>query len=229
MILVYRDSLFARAAKWTDARSLKRWVAGDLVLLNRNGQEVGICGEFGIGAPATALVMEQLLALGVRRLITVGTAGGLQESVSVGDIVICDRAIRDEGLSHHYIQPGKYIIPRGTLSNRLARRLDGAGLTYHRGTSWTTDAPYRETAVEVDQYRREGVITVEMEAAGVFAVAQHRGIEVAAAFVVSDSLSGPRGPRSDQQQVQHPLDALLQTAVAALAENETRRSETERL
>ena len=64
-----------------------------------------------------------------------------------------------------------------------------AGLEVAVGATWTTDAPYRETAEEVAYYRGDGVLTVEMEASAVFAVAQARGVHLASA-VVLDAVLG---------------------------------------
>jgi uridine phosphorylase len=68
--------------------------------------------------------------------------------------------------------------------------LDASGTSYVRGSSWTIDAPYRETVEEARNYQEQGVQCVEMEAAALFAVGRHRGVDVAAAFCISDLLGG---------------------------------------
>ena len=70
----------------------------------------------------------------------------------------------------------------------MDRRLTERGAAFRRGATWTIDTPYRETVEEVRHYRREGVLTVEMEAAALFAVAAVRGVEAASVFVLSDLL-----------------------------------------
>ena len=87
------------------------------------------------------------------------------------------------------------------------------------GTTWTTDAGYRETFAEVSQYRSEGVKTVEMECAALFAIGQARGVQTAAVIVVMDSLAGerwqiPQGLNS----VQRSLDLAYAAAIDALSE-----------
>jgi purine-nucleoside phosphorylase len=74
------------------------------------------------------------------------------------------------------------------MTARLRAALPGAV----HGPSWTTDAPYRETAEEVAKYRADGIVTVEMEASCLFTVASAVGVAAAAAFVVSDVLHGER-------------------------------------
>lgn len=67
-------------------------------------------GHFGIGAPHVGAKMDIMIAWGVKRFISFGTAGSLQPNLDVGDIVLCDRAIRDEGLSHHYLPRGRDVV-----------------------------------------------------------------------------------------------------------------------
>ena len=55
--------------------------------------------------------MEELVALGCRRFVSIGTAGSLQPDLAVGDLLVCDRAIRDEGTSYHYQPAARYSYP----------------------------------------------------------------------------------------------------------------------
>jgi len=71
----------------------------------------------------------------------------------------------------------------------MAAAMRGAGHRFRTGASWTIDTPYRETIDEVRHYQAEGVLCVEMEAAALFAVAEIRGLQLASAFVISDSLA----------------------------------------
>lgn len=73
----------------------------------------------------------------------------LQPELHPGDIVVVDRAIRDEGASYHYLPPAKYIEAGAQLADKLADAIRARGGVYRRGTTWTTDAPYRETREEV--------------------------------------------------------------------------------
>jgi uridine phosphorylase len=149
---------------------------------------VGVANGFGIGAPAASTVLEDLIALGVRRFISIGAAGCLDPEIEFGEIVVCTSAIRDEGLSHHYLPSEKFSYPSPGLTNRLSGALSERSVAHRSGTTWTVDAPYRETIAEARSYQAEGVVTVEMEAAALFAVAQYREVEMASAFVISDHL-----------------------------------------
>lgn len=176
---------------------------------------VGVATGFGIGAPAAAMVAEDLIALGVKRIVNIGLAGGLQHRCGIGEFVLCTDAIRDEGVSHHYLDPGRHVGPSEDLTERLG---DALGEPLHRGPTWTIDAPYRETVAEARHYQDEGVLTVEMEAAAVFAVAAYRGVEAAAAFIVSDSLAELTwDPQFDAPSLRPGLERLLEAAIRGLS------------
>jgi uridine phosphorylase len=161
---------------------------------------------------------ETLAALGTRRFINLGAAGGLQPGARVGELVVCDGAIRDEGLSHHYLPPARYVFPSSPLTSELATRLTALGHDYKVGPTWTIDAPYRETIEELRHYRDEGVLTVEMEAAALFAVAERRRLDAAAGFVLSDTLSEVEWtPDFGSGEILRGLDILVDAAVQVLS------------
>ena len=154
----------------------------------RGTRTIAVVGGFGIGAPAAATVLEDLIALGAREFISIGAAGCLQPRYGFGDAVVCTGAIRDEGVSHHYVPAEKFAWPSEPLTRRLAQALTAGGMAPHSGLAWTIDAPYRETMAEARSYQAEGVVCVEMEAAALFTVGRYRGVDVAATFAVGDHL-----------------------------------------
>jgi uridine phosphorylase len=131
---------------------------GDPIPLVRNveihpiDETVGVVGGFSIGAPATGTVAKNLIAAGADVLCIVGGCGTLQRSIEPTDAVIADRAIRDEGVSYHYLPPDSEAKATPELADRLEARFDDTGVTTHRGTTWTTSAFYRETVAEIEQY-----------------------------------------------------------------------------
>ena len=98
-------------------------------------------------------------------------------------------ALRDEGTSYHYLSPAKWARASGELPGILARHAGSCGLPVHRGLSWTTDAPYRETASQLARHRTAGVLSVEMEAAALMALAEARGAEIASLLHVTNSFA----------------------------------------
>jgi uridine phosphorylase len=173
-------------------------------------------GDFGIGAPLVAAKMEEFIAWGVQQFISIGTAGSLQSKVGVGDLIICEKAIRDEGTSHHYLPPAKYIHAPRRMTNKLQNLLKKAILPYHMGSSWTTDSFYRQTAEEVQLFQKEGVLTVEMEAAALFAVAHFHQVDLGAMFVISDThVNLVWQPHLEDDCLRQGLNSLLKIALEA--------------
>ena len=216
VIMCYQRSLHDHVlrAEGLDGKTAR----GLPVALPSTGGRVGLLGKFGIGAPAAAVELEQLAALGTSAVVSVGTAGSLQRDLAPGDLVLCEAAIRDEGVSHHYLPPARLARAPAPMSAALGAAMTGAGLTFRTGTSWTIDAPYRETVAEARHYQAEGVLCVEMEAAALFAVGEVRGLQVASAFVISDSLADlVWDPQFHGREVEAGLYALYQAAVTALS------------
>lgn len=188
-VLCYPRWLFLALSQRADATKYRWGHRGDVYCLGSTANTVAIVGGLGVGAPFAVMLMEELGAQGVSDFIIIGAAGGLQSTLTAGDVVVCDAALRDEGTSHHYLPPARWASPDPTLTTRLYDRISNSIAKVGRGSTWTTDAPYRETPDELRAYRSEGILTVEMEAAGLFAAAQTRGYAAAAAFVVSDLLA----------------------------------------
>src|SRR5262245_15320398 len=181
------------------------------------GGTVGVIGGFGVGAPAATIVMEMMGALGVRRFVGVGTAGALQPDLDTGAVLVCDRAVRDEGVSHHYLPPARWAHPSAGLTQSLGAELEAQGCRPITGAAWTVDAPFRETVAEAQHYAEEGVAVVEMEASALFTVAECRGYEVASTFTVSDSLAGGEwSPQFNDPRVAASLVRMVHGAVATL-------------
>ena len=190
---------------------------GDLYLLKRSGGKVAVLTNFGLGAPQISALAEELIAWGTRRLVSLSLSAGLQPDLKPGDIVVCERALRDEGVSHHYLPPDKFVQADQRLVESLVGALQSAGMPFTIGATWSTDAPYQETRAEVQQYQSEGIKTAEMETAGLFAVAQVRGVQAASVLVVGDSLADLRWELPpDQLPAERGIEAAYAAAVKAL-------------
>ncbi len=153
------------------------------------GQRLAVCHP-GVGAPLAAGFLEELIALGVSKFIACGGAGVLQRELVVGHLVVPISAVRDEGTSYHYLPPGREVSPSPAAVAAIEAALSAAGVDYTKGKTWTTDAIFRETADKVARRRAEGCLTVEMEAAAFFAVAQFRGVEFGQILYGGDDVSG---------------------------------------
>jgi uridine phosphorylase len=218
VVLCYQSALYRHVLRAEGLRpregpgALRR-----MLPLPSTGGCIGLLGQFGIGAPAAATALEEVAAMGTLVFISIGTAGSLQRDLEVGDLVLCEAAIRDEGVSHHYLPPGRLARPAERITAALGAALRRSDVAFQPGTSWTIDTPYRETVAEARHYQSDGVLCVEMEAAALFAVAEVRGLQVASAFAISDSLADlVWNPRFHEPAVETGLIALYQAALTAL-------------
>lgn len=153
-----------------------------------DNREIGIV-PCAVGAPYAVLVAEQLAASGCSLLISITSAGSITTLGSPPYFVLIERAWRDEGTSLHYLPPSEWC----ELSPALSRALDGAFENMqepvHRGSSWTTDAPFRETDNAINRAREAGIHAVEMEAAALYAYAQARARDVVCVAHVTNSMA----------------------------------------
>jgi len=135
------------------------------------GRTIGAVG-CAVGAPFAVLVAEQLFASGCRLLLSITSAGQIVASGPTPYFVLIERALRDEGTSHHYLPMSAYAEADAALVDAAARALGATSLVVHRGATWTTDAPYRETIQAIEAARELDILAVEMEAAALYAFAQ---------------------------------------------------------
>ncbi len=173
---------------------------------------IGLVMMSGVGSPHASMVMEELIAVGGTTFLNIGMAGGLREQ----GIFLCTGALRDEGTSHHYLAHDKFIYPDKGLTKKLGVNINGLGLSFLTGLTWTIDAPYRETRAEIEHYSGKGISTVEMEASALFAVARYRKVKIAAAFIVSDILKEKWEPRFNKRDVRRNLNLLVDAGVNCL-------------
>lgn len=142
-----------------------------------DGVELGVVG-MAVGAPFAVLVAEQLAASGAGLVVSVTSAGRLADLPATPCFVVIERALRDEGTSCHYQAPGRWSDLAPGLRHRLDTVWTAESVPVVSGASWTTDAPYRETAAAIAVARAAGAVCVEMEAAALYAYATARGRDV---------------------------------------------------
>ncbi len=134
------------------------------------GERYGIIGS-AVGGAFSVLVAEQLFASGCDLLISVGSAGQIIDIGPPPYHILVERALRDEGTSYHYLPPSTYVEADPEILAVAANSLARAGSAVRIGATWTTDAPFRETAETIAVRRRDGILAVEMEAAALYAFA----------------------------------------------------------
>jgi uridine phosphorylase len=142
-----------------------------LYTFEHDGITIGIIGQV-VGASFAVLVAEELFVSGCRLLTSITSAGQIVPLGTPPYVVLLDRALRDEGTSYHYLPPSRYSMLDPELTTVVQAGWNQAELALHTGASWTTDAPFRETAAAIEAYRNEGIVAVEMEAAALYALAE---------------------------------------------------------
>jgi uridine phosphorylase len=185
---------------------------------NRNNKiyagEGWIVTQSPFGSPNAVMLLEELIAFGVKKAVFLGYCGSLQKGIDVGDLVIPTDTVREEGTSYHYLRADEKSLPDQDLQRQLFEWMETIPVHVHMGKIWTTDAPYRETFKKVNHFREEGILGVEMEMSAVFAVGRVRHISVGGILLVSDVLkerswdSGFRSPvlkTTRDRVVQHLL------------------------
>ena len=142
-----------------------------------------------VGCPACAGNLEVFAACGLTKVMFCGGGGVLDKSIKVGELLVVEGAIRDEGFSYRYIEPSRYIYTDKAITKKVTNYLDEHKISYITGLTWTTDAMFRETKALVEKRKAEGAKIVEMEQAGCIAVAQFRKFDYAAIIYGGDDVS----------------------------------------
>lgn len=183
---------------------------GEFHLLKRTNGQIAVSTNFGIGAPVIAGLTDEFAALGVKQFALVGVAGGLQADLETGSLVISTGAIRGEGVSRHYLPTNPTVDSSEELVRGISELLTQQKHAYRLGTTWTTDAPFRELRKDVIEHQQHGVLAVDMEAAAMLAVAASLNLPAIATFAIADQLSdGQWRMSSDLRPAQKGLVILF--------------------
>lgn len=174
--------------------------------------------QAGLGAPLSAGFLEEMLEYGCRTVVVCGGCGALDETLALGHVVVVAAALRDEGTSYHYLPPARFVEADREIVAVLEEVLSREGVPYTTGTSWTTDAYFRETRARVARRRAEGCITVEMEASALLAVARFREARLGQLLYAGDSLAGERWDHRDWVRAHDVREQLFFLAADAAVE-----------
>jgi hypothetical protein len=193
------------------------WRVGDI--------ECGIIGHV-VGGSFAVLVAEQLFASGCGMLLSIASAGQITNVGPPPYYILIERALRDEGTSYHYLPSSNYVEAVPALVRLAADAIGRTGHQVHLGDTWTTDAPFRETAASIASRRAEGILAVEMEAAALYAFAVACARPVICLAHVSNQLGCVDGDfeKGDGNGAAVSLDLVM--ALAAAWRCETQMSES---
>jgi uridine phosphorylase len=200
-----------------EARRFDAWPCyhTDLYTFSLAGETFGIIGCV-VGAPFAVLIAEELFACGCLHLISLTSAGQI---IAAGDppyFVVIDRALRDEGTSYHYAAPSEFSEADPRMVVAVTKALKDEDLHVRVGSSWTTDAPFRETAAAIEAARAKGILAVEMEAAALYAFARARAVSVLCLAYVTNTMGLAEGD-FEKGESDGATDALRVLHIAAKA------------
>ena len=191
VIGIFSHKLFDRVVEFLGGREFA--VVGDangprpIYEALYQGRRVALCLA-RVGASACVGTFEDIIALGAKRVILLGNCGVLDKSIEDCGVIIPTRAIRDEGTSYHYAPPADYIDVNRRYVDEFRQVLRERGYPFVEGTTWTTDAFYRETRAKIERRRQMGAICVEMECAAMQAMCDFRGVEFFQFLYAGDNL-----------------------------------------
>ena len=168
-----------------------------------------------VGSATAGAFMDEVIALGCTKFIAAGGCGVLNSEIGAGHVIIPTTAVRDEGTSYHYLPAGEEVFASETAVNALKATLDHHHIPYATGKTWTTDGVYRETRQLVSRRQAEGCLTVEMETATFFAVAQFRGVTFGQILYGGDDLTGDEWDSRSWQKMSSTREKMFWLAVEA--------------
>jgi len=153
-----------------------------------DGIPLGVVG-CAVGAPFAVLVAEQCFASGARLVVSVTSAGQIALEIEPPCFILIDRALRGDGTSHCYVPVAPDVSADPVLIERAERALATSDLPLRTGTTWTTDAPFRETEQSIAIAREAGALAVEMEASALYALSQAKGLPIVCLAHVTNQMA----------------------------------------
>ncbi len=187
----------------------------EMVNFEHQGIPFGIVG-CAVGSSFAVLLAEQMFASGCELLISVTSSGQIVEAGTPPYFVLIERALRDEGTSHHYLPPSDYTQLNPVILDLLTGTFDSLTTPVYRGAVWTTDAPFRETEAAIEYAKALGILAVEMEAAALYAFAQARQKQVICFAHVTNQMATIDGDFEKGEEM-GSRDALTVIVAAAKA------------
>ena len=173
----------------------------------------------GMGTPSLSIVVEELLRLGAKRLIRVGTCGGIAPGLKTGELVIATAACPTDGATATYLH-GEAYAPAAdfALTRALVDAATAAGVTARTGLVASVDVFYNADDDYAKRWRERGVLAFEMEASALFFLAARGGVQAACALTVSDVLSEEVSTEESYlplEELDRSIDRMIEIALEA--------------
>jgi DeoD family purine-nucleoside phosphorylase len=168
----------------------------------------------GMGCPSAGIVMEELVQLGVKRFLRVGTCGGLQHDLQLGDLIVAVSAVPADGTARHYVG-GEPHTPTADwelvhAAVHAAKELDQP---MRVGAIASSDTFYDPDPDRHKRWSERGVLGVEMEAAVLFTIGALRGVQAGCLLTVSDIVIGEEFTRISDDELRGAVDRMTRVAL----------------
>lgn len=187
-----------------------------------DGYEIGVVSH-GVGAAGAAICFEELCKSGANRIIRVGSAGGMQDDIQTGHVVIATGAVREEGLSHKLVPASYPAVVSANVLVAMRASVESLDSSCHEGLVLTSDLFYSHEILGSDLalWQRAGIAAVEMECATLFVICSLRGVETGAVVAIdgnplaqNDDAMETYNP--DTESVRNAMNKAIQIALTAL-------------
>jgi DeoD family purine-nucleoside phosphorylase len=180
------------------------------------GKPVSVQGT-GMGCPGATIVFEELIQLGCKKLMRVGTCGGLQPHHALGDLIVALSAVPADATATHLVG-GEPHCPTGSweLIHGAVHVAKEAGQEMHVGPIVSSDLFYNPNEGQYERWSSRGVLAVEMEAAALFTVGALRGVQTGCLLTVSDIVVEGEFTRISDEELRAAVDRMTRIALAAV-------------
>jgi len=173
----------------------------------------------GMGTPSISIVLEELLRLGARQLIRVGTCGGIAPGLRTGDLVLATAACPIDGATRSYLR-GEAYAPAAdfNLTHAIHHAAEAMKVPVRAGVVASVDVFYNTEPDYASRWRERGVLAFEMEAAALFFLAARSGAQAACLLTVSDVLSEEQTPEDtylSADELGRAVDTMVEVVFAA--------------
>ena len=171
----------------------------------------------GMGCPTAAIVMEELVQLGVKRFLRVGTCGGLQHDLELGDLIVAVSAVPADGTARHYVGQEPHVPTADwELVHAAVHASKELGQPLRVGAIASSDTFYDPDSERHRRWSERGVLGVEMEAAVLFTIGALRGVQAGCLLTVSDIVIGEEFTRISDDELRAAVDRMTRVALATV-------------
>ena len=177
------------------------------------GKRVSVQGT-GMGCPGATIVFEELIQLGCKKLIRVGTCGGLQPSHALGELIVAISAVPADATAMHLVGNEPHCPTASwSLVHEAVHIAKHSGVELHVGPIVSSDLFYNPNEGQYERWSKRGVLAVEMEAAALFTVAAIRGVQSACLLTVSDIVVEGVFTRITDEELRAAVDRMTRLAL----------------